>query len=335
MREFDLSLLSKYRSQLMGLAALMIIICHMPAHHVSMPGIIAQIIAQGGLGVDIFLFLSGMGMWFSLKRHENKQWLSWLKKRYVRVLVPYLLITIPAFAIRAFLNHWSFGLLLWRLSTLSFWTEGWGAWFVSLIIVLYLITPVLFKLFYGVRKWVWLFILVSLTWSFSLLPIQGELFNNIQFGVTRIPCYLIGMASGDEIMKGVKISTIKLLLSMAIILAVALALKGMLEMPVSLFWIEGLLLLFISTLFIDIFFKRNYLVRFLNFMGMISLESYLTNVFVLSFFIYIPWNLCGLNLNPGNWTYYVVGTGCCILISCFVHQISDGIINRIKKVSLA
>lgn len=330
MRMFNLSLLSKYRSQLMGLAALMIIICHMPAHHVSMPGIIARIIAQGGLGVDIFLFLSGMGMWFSLKKIENKPWLSWLKKRYVRVLLPYLLITIPVFSIKAILNDWSFGLFVWRLSTLSFWTEGWGAWFVSLIIVLYLVTPGLFNLFSGKRKWSWLIILVVLTWSFSILPINGGCFNNIQFGVTRIPCYLIGLASAEEIMKGTKVSTARVLAFCVIMLAAALTLKLVLGIFVSLFWIEGLLLLFVSTQLIHLIHNRNYLMKSLDFMGMISLESYLTNVFVLSFFSYIPWIIFGFNLNPGNWTYYLIGTGCCIMISSIVHHICCRIIKRLK-----
>ena len=48
--KFQLGLLSKWRSELMGLAAIFIIVCHMPAHGVQMPHVISKLIQYGGLG---------------------------------------------------------------------------------------------------------------------------------------------------------------------------------------------------------------------------------------------------------------------------------------------
>lgn len=65
-RYFSLELLSKYRTQLMGIAAIMIIICHAVSYGVVLPSILKKITLYGNLGVDIFLFLSGLGCYYSL-----------------------------------------------------------------------------------------------------------------------------------------------------------------------------------------------------------------------------------------------------------------------------
>ena len=55
----NLTDLSTYRTQLMGVATLMIIFCHANAYHVLLPSSIVSLLGWRNLGVDIFLFLSG------------------------------------------------------------------------------------------------------------------------------------------------------------------------------------------------------------------------------------------------------------------------------------
>lgn len=63
----DLSLLSKYRTLLMGIATLGIIIGHSMGFGCYSPSsVLKSLIMHGSLGVDIFLFLSGLGCWYSL-----------------------------------------------------------------------------------------------------------------------------------------------------------------------------------------------------------------------------------------------------------------------------
>ena len=63
----ELSLLSKYRTLLMGIATLGIIISHSMGFGCFCPNpLLKSIIMHGSLGVDIFLFLSGLGCWYSL-----------------------------------------------------------------------------------------------------------------------------------------------------------------------------------------------------------------------------------------------------------------------------
>ena len=57
--------LSKYRGELMGLAILFVILFHigMPQSNFFYP-----LRRLGNIGVDMFLFVSGMGLWFSWTR---------------------------------------------------------------------------------------------------------------------------------------------------------------------------------------------------------------------------------------------------------------------------
>ena len=73
MKKIDLELLSKYRTPLMGLSALLIIICHASTYHVEMPPVVRFLLSFGNVGVDIFLFLSGVGCCYSLNRGGRYQ----------------------------------------------------------------------------------------------------------------------------------------------------------------------------------------------------------------------------------------------------------------------
>lgn len=75
--KIDLSLLSKYRTELMGFSAIGILMCHACGNHVAMPSIIFQICSLGQLGVSIFFLLSGMGMYYSLQKTEQCRRCVW------------------------------------------------------------------------------------------------------------------------------------------------------------------------------------------------------------------------------------------------------------------
>ena len=60
--------LSLWRTQLMGVAALMILVCHAAASHVLMPHWLGKLMDLGNYGVDIFLMLSGLGLYYSLSK---------------------------------------------------------------------------------------------------------------------------------------------------------------------------------------------------------------------------------------------------------------------------
>ncbi|MCC8152220.1 MAG: acyltransferase [Lachnospiraceae bacterium] len=71
--------------------------------------------------------------------------LDWYKKRYRRLLVPYAVIAGVWYFIEYFLLEFNPVGLLYEFSTLSFWLEHKGAWYVVFCIIWYLLYPLIFK----------------------------------------------------------------------------------------------------------------------------------------------------------------------------------------------
>lgn len=147
--KINFSSLSKFRSELMGIATLMIIICHANAYGVSMPSVLSSICSYGNFGVDIFLLVSGIGLSFSLSkvdlrnRHDVSRWYC---KRYLRILVPYIIISLSILPLKNYLANGDWLMMFYNLSTLSFWSHHQSAWYVALLIPLYLLSPLFYKL---------------------------------------------------------------------------------------------------------------------------------------------------------------------------------------------
>lgn len=93
--ENGFDLLSKYRTAIMGFAALWILFSHVWLRvFYSIPFLshIEEFIKKIGFcGVDIFLFLSGLGLTFSIKKHSTK---DFYYNRIKRILLPFLIISI-------------------------------------------------------------------------------------------------------------------------------------------------------------------------------------------------------------------------------------------------
>ena len=139
--KFSLKYLSDYRTPLMGIAALMVVLCHAPKFGVSMTCSVATILQAGGLGVDIFLLLSGIGCYYSLSKLGNVSIASWYKRRLVRIFVPYALMQIPFGIYWLCVCNFDFFDSLYEFSTIKFWTLHKGAWYVALLLPLYMLTP--------------------------------------------------------------------------------------------------------------------------------------------------------------------------------------------------
>lgn len=64
----NLNIFSQYRSALMGFSTVLILICHSIEYIGVNKGLMYHLLIQGNRGVDIFLFLSGIGIYYSLNR---------------------------------------------------------------------------------------------------------------------------------------------------------------------------------------------------------------------------------------------------------------------------
>lgn len=95
MKIFNWKILMKYRNTLYGICAVWIVFFHVynllyqPKIH-----IISQLISMGNMGVDVFLFLSAVGLAYSL---EKNTLVDFYKNRVLRVYFPFLIISVPFF----------------------------------------------------------------------------------------------------------------------------------------------------------------------------------------------------------------------------------------------
>ena len=89
----EIILLSKYRNEIMGMAILWIMFFHLglpPQLH-----IFHFISTIGYTGVDMFVLLSGFGIYFSLSKELSL--INWYKKRLVRIIPIWLFFTVLLF----------------------------------------------------------------------------------------------------------------------------------------------------------------------------------------------------------------------------------------------
>ena len=91
---FQLSKISEYRTELMGMSAILILICHSVAY-IEMPRILHYVLSLGNIGVDLFLFLFVIRIWFSLTKPLKGGVKYWYSNRYIKLLIHYLMVVLP------------------------------------------------------------------------------------------------------------------------------------------------------------------------------------------------------------------------------------------------
>lgn len=132
-------MLNRYRQQLMGIAAIGVIIVHSNGV-VDWPYLISYLFGFGGIGVYMFVFLSAIGLYMSLSKQEKKgKKIEFYIRRFTRVIFPYLCMAVTWYGVKYLIIEKDFFHFLWETSLLSYWFEHRGAWFVAMLIPAYLI----------------------------------------------------------------------------------------------------------------------------------------------------------------------------------------------------
>ena len=138
-KDIELANISRFRGELMGAAMLFIIL-----FHVALPREDAffGLRRMGNVGVDMFLFLSGIGLWFSWMKNPSAK--HFFIRRYLRIYPTWLIIAclfyIPSFQGGSTWNwinlfgeitiNWGF----WLHDELNF-------WYIPATMMLYLFAP--------------------------------------------------------------------------------------------------------------------------------------------------------------------------------------------------
>lgn len=256
----DLKDFSRFRSVLMGVAVFFIMACH------SLGGWAAY----GIIGVEWFLILSAIGQFYSLKRNSDTY--SFYKRKILRILPAYLIVAIPYFLIKYPTNFKDFVIRLSGLN-LPFWGEM-AFWFVSLILLCYLITPLYYSFILKCRySFIAPFVIAFITFLLSYHLPKTEIL------VTRIPCYLLGLNFAKSIYDGKEITNLKTIKVFFLISVLAVLL--LLTIYVDFVGIELVRLIYFFCSIPSLFFvlliakKVTFLNGMLAFVGTISYEAYL------------------------------------------------------------
>lgn len=203
--KLSFNVLSKYRTLLMGLTIISIIIFHYTEDCVKNSYNLKPIIVNyktyiGSCGVDIFLFLSGLGLYYSFKKNPNIK--QFFKKRFSKILIPYLIISIPAWYIKDILLLKTSWIQYFKdVLFISFFESGYKwFWYILMIMICYLIFPYIFTFIDGHRnfiKMICILIVITLLGK-SLQLYYPALFKNVNIALLRFPAFFLGCFIGKK-----------------------------------------------------------------------------------------------------------------------------------------
>lgn len=285
-----LSLLSKYRTELMGIAIIYICLFHM-CDLISMN----RIFYYGYMGVDIFLLLSGMGLFFSWEKNNNIK--EFYIKRVERVLPAYLIIASIYILFLAVLENttglkWS----IYIFTGINFWAYGDSIfWYIPATIVLYFLFPIFIKLLKNEKqKNRNLILLIALFYIFAII-LGFSKYNYLLVFLTRVPIFILGIYIGklmknrDEVING-KIMSILFLIGAFILYIASNISKEEVINKIGTKWIILLIVVIPLCFFIGYVMEKlekNYVIKKINkllvFFGKHSLEIYLVHVLIFRF----------------------------------------------------
>lgn len=190
----------------MGIAILLIMFCHSTLYiELSVVSNVYVLVKQFcKIGVDLFLLLSGLGLYFSFYNDENA--LRFYRKRMKKIIPQYVIIFICWGIIAVILSLESLLGYMWKYSLISFYISGeLATWFIAAIMLLYLFFPLLYKLLqkgneYAVGLCVLIYTLSFFVTFFSLEGTPERLIN--EAFIVRIPTFMAGIIIGKKIIEG-------------------------------------------------------------------------------------------------------------------------------------
>lgn len=216
MQKSALQLVLKYKEEIMGLATLWVMLYHSDVQ--TGIGVINGIKQTGYGGVDIFIFVSGMGIYYSLKKNDLKKYAlnrMWrIYPTYIPLVIVYMLVFGPE---TLQINH-----ILGNLTGLgfAFSLDNQPYWYVSLIIILYILAPYLYAFITSESKRPVLrcILLLAGTGVVSLVWLN----RYEMLAAARLPIFVLGMIATYYLDRGEcpKVKNGYLLVASVIMLAV-------------------------------------------------------------------------------------------------------------------
>ena len=329
--------LSKYRSELMGIAMLWVMLFH--AFDLDMGHVVLQAVRRMGFGgVDIFILLSAMGLVMSLSKREQ-DYTAFMARRAERILPAYFVVMVPYTLLLIFLGKAPLSALFFNSTLLYYWTRCAGGfnWYIAGAMTFYALTPLCFRRWRSSRDRTKL---TALCVAAALVVIEVLIYDNywnFMDVLYRFPVFFLGLLMGFYVLEDRPVGKKDALFWLSWFAL------GCAYFPVSWFcewdpWTIQfpLCLLFVFTtvpmcLTLCLCFEKlplGWLRKFFRLIGENSLEIYLFNV---SFFSQTELIRRFIAFGPTNRLYYLVIYTLNILCGLALHKLVEGLRERVKS----
>ncbi len=289
-KNIELADISRYRGELMGAAMLFIILFHVQLPRSDM---FFGLRRMGNIGVDLFLFLSGIGLWFSwMKDREGENLRQKTVGFYLRRLLriyPTWLVMASLFYVGDFMGAGKYSknladLLGDVLVNWDFWLhDELTFWYIPATMMLYLLAPPYMELIRRHPVYRWLPV-VMVMWCVIVqwvTPIHQAV-GHLEIFWSRVPIFFIGInmseaVRGKQSVDGQAIWLILLMFGVALSASIFLEQVRHGQFPL---FVERMLyipLTVTTVLLLNAVFRHTpqWFNRALSFVGAVSLEIYL------------------------------------------------------------
>lgn len=186
--QLHLDIIASKRSSLMGLSIMLIMLYHCGCLLDS--GSMWKCFRHGVIGVELFAFLSGIGISFSWAKDSSLY--RFYRKRFLRIAPTYVAVALPLSLYRHFCLDASWKHVVSLTSGLATLRGDITYWFISFIVLCYLLAPLLMGFRNHVRKPFALTIAMLLVSTILFLLLEQKI-NRCDIWILRFPAFCLGL----------------------------------------------------------------------------------------------------------------------------------------------
>ena len=266
--------------------------------------------------------MSGFGLYYSL--NKGFDWRSYLKKRFLRVFPDYFIAVCFATVV----YKYNIGTFITQLTTLDFWLENKITfWFISLIAVLYVLFPIIYRMINRSRLTVVLMFAGLIILFICLELFAKDYYCNRLIAFDRIFIFIIGGVLGKASCDKKQITNTMVCLLFLIGLAL-----GMVVLLIS---IPHYRLLYI-TLAVSLSFvfcksmtftSLKHIKTIFTWLGALSLDIYLFHELILRLN-----NTILADDRVSDWVRIIITTVITVLVSILINSLSINTRRRMKNI---
>ena len=214
-------LVSKYRNQIYGFSILWIVVFHIWetfSKKLVLNWAFIDIVKRGNMGVDIFLLLSGVSLYFAMKRNPDQTLSQFYRRRFSKIFRIYLTVCVPFFLFMLLTGSYSVGTFIKQVFFMSKSVSSF--WFILVITICYGIYPFLFRLINTNQKQkIYVLTLIYTLFLVLFMILNEPAYRYYEILLSRIPVFLMGSALGDLVYENRKIPSWILVLSLLILIS--------------------------------------------------------------------------------------------------------------------